>query len=388
LSASLHVVHAVLSLDIGGLERIVVDLVREGHRLGQQVSVLCVERPGMLAPQAEALGAHVFCINKKPGLRVAARGPITTALRVLRPDVLHTHQVGALFYAGPAAQAGGVPVIVHTEHINHIRKAGAGYVRQQRMSWLWWWSARYARKFFCVSKDIADEMAARRIVPRDKLAVILNGINPEPFQTLEDRERIRHSLGIPSGIPLIGTLGRLNEVKCQDLLLRAFVRVRTMFPAARLLVVGDGPRRDALRELTTLLGLDGTVHFAGYQLQPERFLAAMDVFALTSRMEGLPLAILEAWAARLPVIASAVGGVPDLIDHGRNGLLFPSGEESQLAHLLCELLGDPCRTHALGKAGREEVLTRYNLQRMATDYQRHYQELLGHRLEPRLACVS
>jgi glycosyltransferase involved in cell wall biosynthesis len=387
MSKSLHVTHAVLSLDIGGLERIVVDLVRAGRRLGQQVSVICLERPGTLAPQAEALGAHVLCIDKKPGLRLRTGESIKIVLHDLRPDVLHTHQIGALFYAGPAARAAGIPVVVHTEHINNIRKAGAGYFRRQRMSWLWWWAARHARKFFCVSEDIATEMTAHRLVPGDKLAVILNGINTEPFREPVNRGDVRRSLGIPLEAPVIGTVGRLNEVKRQDLLLHAFVRVRTVWPAARLLVVGDGPMRVSLEELSIRLGIEKAVHFAGYQSRPEQFLGVMDVFALTSRMEGLPLAILEAWASGLPVVASAVGGVPDLIDHGRTGLLFPSGEEATLANLLGELLRDTDRAHALGDAGREEVLARYDLQRMAADYERHYRELLGHKAG-RLACVS
>jgi glycosyltransferase involved in cell wall biosynthesis len=124
------------------------------------------------------------------------------------------------------------------------------------------------------------------------------------------------------------------------------------------------------------------VHFTGYQAQPERYLGVMDVFASTSRMEGLPLAILEAWAAGLPVVASAVGGVPNLIEHGRTGLLFPSGDEENLTSLLSEMLGDRERTRALGVAGREEVLAHYDLQRMAADYEQHYRELLGCPKEP------
>ncbi len=373
---ALHVTHAVLTLDVGGLERIIVDLVREGQRLGQRVSVLCIERPGPLAAQVEALGARVLCIGKRPGLRFNAGSAIEAALKELHPDVLHTHQVGALFYAGPAARAVGVPLVVHTEHINHFRKT-QGYWRRQRMSWLWWWATKYARRFFCVSQDIAGEMVERRIVPRGKLDVILNGINTEPFRELFDRNGLRQSIGIPTAAPVIGTVGRLNEVKCQDLLLRAFARVRPEHPNAQLLLVGDGPLRSSLRELSIGLGVAEAVHFAGYQSRPERFLAMMDVFALTSRLEGLPLAVLEAWAAGLPVIASAVGGVPDLVEHDRTGLLFPSGEEDTLVELLKVFLRDPGRARRLGEAGRQEVLAKYDLQRMAGDYERHYRELLS-----------
>ena len=126
---------------------------------------------------------------------------------------------------------------------------------------------------------------------------------------------------------MIGTIGRLNEVKCQDLLIRSFHRVQAQIPDTRLLLVGDGPKRADLHALAEELGLSGSVHFAGYQAQPESYLQVMDVFALTSRAEGLPLAVLEAWAAGLPVVATRVGGIPRLIDDGRTGLLIDSGDE-------------------------------------------------------------
>ncbi len=377
MARDLRVTHTVLSLDTGGLERIVVDLVREGRRLGQEVSVVCLERAGTLAPQAEALGARVVTVGKAPGLRLSVRRPLCEALADLRPNVLHTHQVGALFYAGPVARRLGIPVVVHTEHINNIRKCGSSFTLRQRMSWLWWWSARYARRFFCVSDDIAAEMDGRRIVPRDKLRVILNGINTEPFQEPVDRTAVRRSLNIPPDSAVVGTVGRLNEVKRQDLLIRGFARLVPERKDAHLLLVGDGPMREELGELARSLGIDRAVHFAGYQSRPEQFLGAMDVFALTSRMEGLPLAVLEAWAAGLPVVCSAVGGVPDLIAPGRNGLLFPSGDEKALVEHLRDLLNSPDRARAFGAVGRREVLTRYDLRRMAADYEGHYRELLG-----------
>lgn len=387
MTQPLHVTHAVLSLDTGGLERIVIDLIRQAASRGQTVSVLCLERPGTLAAQAVALGARLICVGKPPGFHPTVRPAITEALRALRPDVLHTHQVGALFYAGPPARALGVPVTLHTEHINNIRKADAGYFRRQRMSWLWWWAARAAARFVCVSADIAAEMAARRIVPKHKLAVTLNGINTEPFEAPLDRAEMRGSLGIPADAPVIGTVGRLNEVKRQDLLLRAFATVRASVPDARLLLVGDGPMRGELEALAAQLGVAACVHFAGYQSRPEQYLRVMDVFALTSRLEGLPLAILEAWAAGLPVVASAVGGVPDLLTDGRDGLLFPSGDEAALTGSLFRLLGDPEAAQALGAAGREVVLARYDLRRMAADYDRHYRELLAASAR-RLSLVS
>ena len=188
---------------------------------------------------------------------------------------------------------------------------------------------------------------------------------------------MRRSLGIAPEANVIGTVGRLTGVKRQDRLLRAFAQVRARRHDAHLLLVGDGPLRDDLRALAEHLGIAAQVHFAGYQSQPERYFAAMDVFALTSDSEGMPLAILEAWAAGLPVVASRVGGVPELVSHGQTGLLCYPEDRADLAKSLHDLLIHRERAAQLGEAGRQAVEARYTLRRMAETYQRHYTTLLG-----------
>jgi glycosyltransferase involved in cell wall biosynthesis len=312
----------------------------------------------------------VYCVGKRPGLRLGAVRPLHSLFRELRPDVVHTHQVGALFYAGPAARFARVPLIVHTEHGKH-------YAARRRTRWLGWLAGRCAARFFCVSQDIAAEVRDCRIVAARKVCVVPNGIDTARFGPGNGAAAVRQSLAIPADAPVVGTVGRLSEVKRQDLLLRAFARVRSHVPAARLLLVGDGPLLADLRALASGLGLDGVVHFAGYQAEPQSFLAAMDLFALTSRSEGMPLVVLEAWAAGLPVVASAVGGLPALIDSGRTGLLFPSGDETALADALLRLLTDEPARRLLGDEGRREATSRYDIRHMAGNYERHYRELLG-----------
>jgi sugar transferase (PEP-CTERM/EpsH1 system associated) len=364
-ASALRVVHVVLSLDCGGLERIVVALVREGQRRGQCVTVICLERPGTLAPQVEALGAEVICLHKQAGIRLGLIQRVKTLLRELRPDVVHTHQIGALFYAGPPARRAGARVVVHTEHGKH-------YAARRRTRWLGRWAGRYAARFFCVSRDIAEEVAACRIVPQAKIDVVANGIDTAAFAVHDDPRVLRRALGIPEHAPVIGTVGRLNEIKRQDLLLSAVAQI----PDAHLLLVGDGPRLGALRELARDLKIEDRAHFAGYQSQPEMYLRAMDLFALTSRSEGMPLAVLEAWAAGLPVVASRVGGLPDLIEEGRTGLLFAPDDQASLILALSNLLHDQRLTRRLGDAGREQVRSAYSVERMATDYEQVYRQLL------------
>jgi glycosyltransferase involved in cell wall biosynthesis len=369
MAASLKVVHVVLSLDCGGLERIVLDLVREGRNFGQRVAVVCLERPGTLAPHVEAAGAQVFCVHKQPGIRMKVIGQLKSVLSELRPDIVHTHQIPVLFYAGRAARRVGVPVVVHTQH----GKLPSLRLRTRLMSRL---AARYCARFFCVSKEIAGQVTAAHLVSSGKLLVLPNGIEAQRFRQPGDSHLLRQALGIAGGAPVLGTVGRLTEVKHQDLLIRAFGRVREELPDAHLLLVGDGPLMDELRALATSLGLSKHTHFVGYQAQPERYLQLMDVFVLSSRFEGMPLAVLEAWAAGVPVVASHVGGLPELIDDGQNGLLFPPGDEGALKESICKILVDLNFARQLREAGSQHVTSEFSLSRMARNYHGHYLEVL------------
>ncbi len=366
---AIAVAHVVLSLEIGGLERVVVDLVREGIRLGQKVSVVCLQRLGELADEAREAGAEVVCLNKLPGIRFELSRKIAAQLCELKPDVVHSHQVGALFYASGAARRAGVPVVVHTEHGKH-------YSSRWRTRVLGRHAARRVNRFFCVSGDIALEACRCRIVDPRKLVVLPNGIDLSRFRPQCD-DSLRARFNIPADSPVIGTVGRLSEIKQQHILLRALAEIAPKFPTAQLLLVGDGPLRSELEQLADGLGLSERVHFVGYQAEPQKFLAMMNVFALTSRSEGMPLSVLEAWAAGLPVVVSAVGGLPELIGNSGAGLLFPSGDVAALALRLSDLLANERSRLEMGGRGREVVENSYSVQRMAGDYHRHYVSLLG-----------
>jgi glycosyltransferase involved in cell wall biosynthesis len=367
----LRVTHVVLSLDVGGLERNVVNQVREGHKLGQRVSILCVERPGALAPRAEELGARVVCVDKPPGLRPGIVWRIRRALAELRPDVIHTHQVGPLFYTGLATRGLRPPLIVHTEH---GKEDYAGRAKTRVLGKL---AGRWTRRFYCLTDDMAAAVVGLGVVPQSKARVIQNGIDVDAFTGTADGERTRRELGIPAGAPVIGTVGRLNEIKRQDVLLRAFAKVRAELSETRLLLVGDGPLRQQLEALAKELGIAPAVHFAGYQPSSASFLQAMNVFALTSRSEGMPQAVLEAAVAKLPIIASRVGGLPEVIQDGRTGLLFEAGDDEALSKGLRELLTNAPLAQRLGAAAHDHVCARFHVRRMAEEYHRDFLELLS-----------
>ena len=377
MAAPLHIIHGVLALDVGGAERLVLALARAAVCAGHRVSVVCVERPGQLAPEAEAAGVRVVSLGKPAGRHPGFVGKAGEVLAGLRPDVVHTHQTGAALYLGPAARKLSPPApVVHTIHGNHFRQA-PGWRAALRVRLLTREAARYTDRFCCVSDEIAEAAGRWWTVPRRKLDVVPNGIAVDLPADLPSPVAVREGLAIPTGALVVGTVGRLAEVKRQDILIRALGLLTAAHPATRLLIVGDGPERPKLEALAADLGLTDRVRFAGYQPRPEVYLRAMDVFSLTSRSEGFPVSLLEAWRAGAAVAATAVGGIPAVVSDGTDGLLFPPGDPAAAAAAIGRLLGDPALRARLAAAGRTTLADRYSLDRMAAEYECRYRSLLG-----------
>jgi glycosyltransferase involved in cell wall biosynthesis len=368
----LSVAHVVLSLDLGGLERVVLDLIRQSEALGQVPSVICVDRRGQLAETAEALGAWVISLDKGPGLKLRAMGSFDRVLRDLRPDVIHSHQIGALFYAGPVARKWGIPV-VHTEHGKH-------FPGSLKHNWLGRIAGTFANRFLCVSNEIADLIVRTGVARRSRVGFQANGIDVRSFRPIppDERPALRNSLGLPTGGVVIGTAGRLAEIKRYDRLISSFAALKANTPELSLVFVGDGPLKAELEAQAASLGLAGTVFFAGYQSDPRPYLQAMDVFALTSRSEGMPLSVLEAWASELPVVVPNVGGLPDMVADGETGLLVDASDEPSLVAAFRRLIEDPALGRRLGEQGRELALASYDVKAMAEAYDREYRGVLGH----------
>ena len=231
-----------------------------------------------------------------------------------------------------------------------------------------------------MSEDIARD--AIRVAPQWKLEVVRNGIDLAKVDRgnadrTAERARVRRDLAIPPEACVVGTVGRLAEVKNQALLLRAFKQVLLARPDAYLLIVGDGPLREQLVAQSRDLGIDSRVRFAGFKPECGPYLRAMDVFCLTSLSEGMPLVILEAWAAGALVIASNVGGVPELVRHECTGFLFSSGDCCGLAGLISTGLTDASARLRVVSRCRQLVEDEFTLRHMADAYEHEYESLLG-----------
>jgi glycosyltransferase involved in cell wall biosynthesis len=281
--------------------------------------------------------------------------------------------LGALAYAGPAAYWSGVPAVVHTEHGKH-------YSSRWKTKMLGRVASRFTQRICCVSEDILQEVIREGIAPATKCSFVPNGIDTSRFSQVPNAVATRRTCaGIPAAALVVGTVGRLTEVKRQSSLIRGFAALLSQLPTIpfHLLVVGDGPERANLESLTDELGIRNRVTFSGYQPQPENYLGLMDIFVLTSRSEGMPLAVLEAWAAGLPVVATRVGGLPQLIQHGITGLLVEFDNISELTTSLGQLASNRDLACRLGTAGKQVVSEHYDVQRMWDKYQAIYQQLMS-----------
>jgi glycosyltransferase involved in cell wall biosynthesis len=363
----LRIVHVLPSLAVGGQERVALDLARRQLEEGHRVRVIALD-PRAGGPVADALGAAGIATLAVPklGPTIDPSLPLRLAWRLRGADIVHTHGPLALVYGATAGRLAGAAV-VHTKH-----GADPGPLRRAAIRRA---AASLVDAYVAVSEATAALARAHRDVSDARLVVVPNGVDlrrfgPDP----RARAAVRRELGVPEGAWLVGTVGRLVDVKDQALLVRAASRA-----GHDLLLVGDGPERAALERLVAKLGAHSRVRFAGERADVPRLLAALDLFALTSRSEGLPLVLPEAMATGLPVVATRVGGVPQVVDDGETGFLVDPGDEPALVARLEDFAADPTRARAFGARARGVALARFSLGRMASAYEALYRSLVASR---------
>jgi glycosyltransferase involved in cell wall biosynthesis len=365
----LSITHVLSSFGMGGQECVALDLAKLQRAAGHRVRVLSLAEPpdGPMAERFRAVGAVTETVPK--------RGPSfdpTLALRVAQSltkagaDIVHTHNPQALVYGAPAATLAGKRS-VHTKH-------GVNPDSNRRM-WLRRVASSMVDAYVAVTPTLARVAVERHECDPTQLHVISNGIDTARFApNPAARERLRSELGIPEGAWVLGTVGRLSPEKNQGLLIDAMAPI--LDPRRHLVIVGDGPDRGALLERARATLRPELIHFTGARDDVEALLAGFDAFALTSESEGLPLVVLEAMAVGLPVVATAVGGVPDVIERGRTGFLVPASDRIALMKELLLLTTRAHATEEVAAAGRRMVLERHSTEHMARDYEQLYRRIL------------
>ncbi|MCB9422432.1 MAG: glycosyltransferase [Ardenticatenaceae bacterium] len=347
--------YLITDLEIGGAQTMLVQVLRHLDRERFLPVVACFyggDSP--LADEIRALDIPVIDLGMRAKWRLDGLWRLYQALRRERPFLLHA----SLFHANIPARILGrlarVPVIVTWRQ--NISIGGPWRERINR------WTAPLDDQVTAVCQLAQQAEIEGTAVSPQKVSLIYNCIDAAPFaiEKTDRRTALRQALDIPAAAPLIGVVGRLHPQKGVGYLLEAFPRIREEMPEARLLIVGDGEMRDAWQTRAQALEIDRDVIFAGARHDIPDILTALDLFVLPSLWEGLPLAILEAMAAGLPVVATNVGGVPELVINGETGRLVPPGDVDALAQAVLAVLRRPAQAAATGAAGRARVLAEFS----------------------------
>ncbi len=300
--------------------------------------------------------------------------------RAYRPDVVHTHLAKAGFVGRIAARLAGARVVLHTYHGTVFRgyfgeRESRLYVAVERAL------ARISTRVIAITPGQRRELVELGIAAPEKVVEIPLGLDLAIFRDLPPAAEARAALGLEPDAPVVGIVARLVPIKDVSTFLRAVAAVARAVPDLRAIVVGDGEERAALEREAHALGLGERCRFTGWRADMARVYAALDVGALTSLNEGSPVSVIEAMAAGRPVVATAVGGVPDVVDDGRTGLLVPPRDPEAFGAALARVIALPDRGRSLGAAGRVRAFERYDAARLVRDVDALYAELLGDGLD-------
>lgn len=318
-------------------------------------SVMCaLDKGGAMEEEIHRAGIPFEVMNRRPGIDIGLMWRLYKLFRKHKVDVVHTHHFNQLFYSLAGARLAGARII-HTEH-------SVEYFKRRRLRIALRLMAFFCDKILAIGEDGARALREQVGIPRRKLEIVCAGIDTARFD--QSRSEARRALGLAESERVAIIVARLFPEKNHRLLLEAFADVARRIESAKLLIVGDGVEEDSIRSEIERLGLQNNVEMLGVRRDVARLLAASDVFVLSSDREGLPIAVLEAMAARKPVVATGVGDLPLVVRDGETGRMVLPKDAGSLADAMVEVLSDPERAREMGERARLMVAERFSLQAM------------------------
>jgi len=362
----MRILHVVESLEVGGLERVVIDLVQQQQKDGHKCMVVCLFHKGTLAAELEGQDVLVACCDKKPGLDLSTIRHLSKTIHSFSSDVVHSHNITSNYYCALALITHRRRRLINTRH-------GIGELpgKMKRLFGI----SLYRTNWVVGVCDQATAML-RELYPRwrKKMRTITNGIvlDKHPLRTDANHERLLRTLNLPADSLIISIVARLNPVKNHAMLIDAMAHIVKELPQTYLAIIGDGPTRHTLQGQTKQLSLEDKVLFLGDRRNVPELLAGMDLFVLSSLQEGHSISLLEACAAGLPIVATDVGGNAEIVREGFNGLLTRSGDAQDLADKLLLLLKNKSLREEFGHNARSWAEEEGSVTTMAKRYQDLY----------------
>jgi glycosyltransferase involved in cell wall biosynthesis len=365
----IKILHVVFSLEPGGMENGLVNVASGLNRDEFEVHVCCLERGGDFIQRLPE-PANVSILKKRPGFSFQTIGALAKVIGRVQPDLIHSHNLGPLIYTGLATGFGFWRPILHGEHGLPEDQRKPQAVRQRKRFY------RYCRRVHTVSHGLRERLIELGM-PSAKISVILNGVNTQRFIPA-DSQKAREEIGLPLEGPVLGIVGRFDLLKRHSELIEAFAQLASQFPAAQLLIVGDGGSEwERVNKEVRSSAVKNRIHLVGFKSEPRPYYQAMDLLVVPSLVEGLSNVVLEAMACGVPVLAHQACGNAEMIRNGADGIIADLESVENLQRKIAQALEN--RTHLLemGMAARQSVLERFSIQRMVQNYESVYREMAG-----------
>jgi glycosyltransferase involved in cell wall biosynthesis len=369
-SRRIKLLQIIDSLNAAGAENVLLSLLSQLDQAHYDITVTYFT-PGPWVSRIAATGARLHRIRYYNRFDPLIWPQMLRIMRAEKPDIVHTHLFKSDLYGGLSAWLTHVPVRISTLHnADHWRKVRLLSLLARRI-------VSHYHAFVAVSPEVKNFVCQTTGLASHQIITIPNGVDVEAFAARDNREQTRQSLGILADAPVVGIVGRLEEQKGHSYFLQAVAQIISAVPKARFLVVGDGTLRTALEQQAEQLGVADHALFLGMRSDIPNLLSAMDILVFSSLWEGLPIALLEGMAARLPVVATRAGGMSSVVHDGQTGLLVSPADPDELADAITTLIQHPQLAHAMGTAGQQRVRTQYSEQAMVDQVTDLYERLLS-----------
>ncbi len=374
------VAHVIHRFDTGGLENGIVNLINHMPADAYRHAVIALTDITDFKNRIQRPDVQFFALNKQPGHVLWIYPQLYRLFRQLKPAIVHTRNLAALEATVPA-WAARVPARIHGEH---GRDVGDFDGTNKKCQWIRRIYSPFVKHYIALSQDLAHYLTHSVGIGAKRVTQIYNGVDTSRFHPSSQRQDIPGSPFNKAGLWLVGTAGRMQTVKNQTNLARAFVQAINAEPRLRerlrLVMVGDGPLRNESLAILESAGLAELAWLPGERKDIPDVMRGLDCFVLPSLGEGISNTILEAMASGLPVIATAVGGNPELVDDARTGHLVPAADPGALARAIIALALTPEKARAMGNAGRKRIEAQFSITAMIDSYQQIYDRLLGRML--------
>ena len=368
MPSRLNVMHVVDLLALAGMEYGVIKLVNRLDRKLFRPTICCQQYQVENTVPLLDPDVRVFSLHRPEGRSLRLILKLARLLRREKVDIVHSHNWATLIYTVAAAKLARTPVVIHGEHGFETNHGMVDHARFSR------WLARYTTHVTTVSETLCHDLQTRWMLPPERISAVPNGVDLDRFGPESNVPDLRQELGIGAEELIIMTIGGLRPVKDHATLIRGFAKAHRRLPPSHLVIVGMDWRslRAELEGLAAQLGVGGKILFTDVRTDIPALLRTCDVYVNTSRFEGLSNTILEAMASGKPVIATAVGGNPELVQDGMTGFLIRPGDDTQLAGCLETILADKVLRQRMGASGRRVTEERFSVARMVEDYSSMY----------------